>query len=587
MSTAVKPRIIITDPLAQEGIDLLREHFDVDLRYNLSPQELEQVIGGYSAIIVRSGTKVTARILDAGRQLQAVGRAGSGLDNIDVSAARDLGVKVLNCPGANSVAVAEHTMALILALARHLPRANQTMKEGQWAKKQLKGLGLSGRTLGIIGFGRIGREVAKRAQAFGMRIIVNQPRLTPELALEAGVSLYDLDDLLAESDFLTLHIPIRPENMGLISREQFKRMKSSAFLINTARGGIVDEEALLEALEEGEIAGAGIDVFLKEPATNSALARHPNVIASPHIAASTDEAQRNAAVAIAEQIIEHVDVKKGVAATLSLEMVPTELVIPHESFDPKRAERLGKAIERDGLLVNPPIVAKKEGKYIILDGATRQTAFKQLGIPHIVVQVVDPYREDIALHTWYHLISGTSSAELRGELSQVPGLQLIEMPASTSIQSFLQEPTTLAYFALPDGNFWLAELNDDYDTGDSLSVLNLMVHQYTVWGEVARTLMTDLDHLRTVYPEMAALAVFPQFQVDDALNAAIQQKPIPQGITRFIIPGRVLRLNVPIDILQSQESLIAKRRWLDQFVQDKLGRQRVRYYHEPVVLLED
>ncbi|MGB0389448.1 MAG: NAD(P)-dependent oxidoreductase, partial [Ardenticatenaceae bacterium] len=210
----MKPKVIITDPLAKEGIDLLREHFDVDLHYNLSPQELEQVIGQYNALIVRSATKVTSRILDAGQTLQAVGRAGVGLDNIDVSAARDLGVKVLNCPGSNSVAVAEHTMAFVLGLARHLPRANQTIKEGLWAKKQLKGLGLTGRTLGIIGFGRIGREVAKRAQAFGMRIIVKEPYLTPELALEAGVSLVNLSDLLAESDFITLHIPLSPENVG-------------------------------------------------------------------------------------------------------------------------------------------------------------------------------------------------------------------------------------------------------------------------------------------------------------------------------------------------------------------------------------
>ena len=583
MSTNSKVRVLITDRIAKEGIGLLRQNFEVDEEYNLSPEDLVRIIGNYSAIIVRSRTKVTRRVIEAGRQLQAIGRAGSGLDNIDVQAARDWAVKVLNCPGANSVAVAEHTMGLMLALARHIPRADSTMKAGQWAKKQLKGLGLTDRTLGIIGFGRIGGEVAKRATAFGMRIIVNQPRLTPELALQAGVERYDLHDLLRESDFVTLHVPLRAQNMGLISQEELALMKPTAFLINTARGGIVDEDALLHALNNGTIAGAGVDVYASEPAKNNPLAEHANVIASPHIAASTDEAQRNAAVQIAEQIIESLAVKEGVAATLSLQIVPTERIFPHEEYDEKRVHDLAVAIRKDGMLANPPVVAHTQGQYIVLDGATRTTAFKKMNIPHIVVQVMETDKPEVQLYAWHHLIRGSSPEEFLGQLQQIEGLRLTEVPANDA--GMLEKENSVAYFMLPNGTFWLAEVADE--TFERFDVLNRMVAHYTKWGHVARTVEKDLEKLRLRYPNMAALAVFSSFKPSDVVEAGVTRKLLPAGITRFVITGRVLRLNMPLEVLESNQPLIAKRRWLDQYIEKRLARQRVRYYHEPVVLLED
>ncbi|MGB0387774.1 MAG: NAD(P)-dependent oxidoreductase [Ardenticatenaceae bacterium] len=584
MSTDSRPRVIITDPIAKEGIDLLRENFDVDLEYNLSPEELMDKISDYSAIIVRSRIKVTRRLIEAGRQLQAIGRAAAGLDNIDVKAAREWGIKVLNCPGANSVAVAEHTMGLILSLARHIPRADRTMKGGEWAQKELKGLGLTDRTLGIIGFGRIGGEVAKRAAPFGMRIIVNQPRLTPELALQAGVERYDLHDLLRESDFVTVHVPLRSKNIRLIGSDELDLMKSSAYLINTARGGIVDEDALLEALNNGAIAGAGVDVYANEPAINHPLAQHSNVVASPHIAASTDEAQHNAAVEIAEQIIESLAVKEGVAATLSLQIVPTERIFPHEAYDEKRVNDLAAAVRKDGMLVNPPIVAHTQGQYIVLDGATRTTAFKQMGIRHMVVQVMDENQPEVQLNAWHHLIRGASPEEFVAQLLQIEGLRLTEVP-QTALDGLLEKENTLAYFMLPNGTYWLAEVADE--SFERLEVLNRMVAHYTNWGRVARTIESDLESLRLRYPEMAALALYSPFKPSEVVQAGVSRKLVPAGITRFIITGRVLRLNMPLEVLESNQPLIAKRRWLDQYLGERLARQRVRYYQEPVVLLED
>ncbi len=317
---------------------------------------------------------------------------------------------------------------------------------------------------------------------------------------------------------------------------------------------------------------------------NNRLAQHPKVIATPHIAASTEEAQITAAVSIAEQVVKFLEGDGSVAATLSLQMVPTEQIIPHEAVDPKRVARLASSIEKDAMLVNPPLVAERDGKFIVLDGATRTSAFIQLGIPHLVVQLADPARGDVTLHTWHHVISGPSPSEFMDELKQIPGLSLDEIPAA-DVHAMLREGGALATIALADGRFFHAGLSDAQH--DRLDVLNAMVACYTDWGTVSRTLTSDTEQLRLAFADMVALIVFPQFQPDDALNAALQGKTLPQGITRFIIPGRVLRLNVPLEILASNEPLAAKRRWLDSFISDKLNRQRVRYYHEPVILLEE
>jgi D-3-phosphoglycerate dehydrogenase len=350
-----RPRVLICDAIASVGIEMLQEYAEVDIKTGLKPEELMAIVDGYEAIVVRSATKITGEIIKRGTRLKVIGRAGAGLDTIDVVTARERDIMVVNSPDSNTLAVAEHTMALLLALVRHLPQADVGLKQGRWEKKQLMGTGLAGKTLGIIGFGRIGREVAIRALAFGMTVLVNQRRPTPELNLEMGVTAVDLNDLLKKSDFVSLHVPSRPETEKLIGAEQLALMKPTAYLINTARGTVIDEEAMLAALNENRLNGAALDVFVEEPATHNALAQHPKVIATPHIAASTQDAQQAGAITVARQIIDIIrDSKSG--NPLSLRVVPTESIKPHENVDLRRVERLAKRLTEDGSLANPHIV---------------------------------------------------------------------------------------------------------------------------------------------------------------------------------------------------------------------------------------
>ncbi|MEJ2639901.1 MAG: hydroxyacid dehydrogenase [Desulfosarcinaceae bacterium] len=288
-----KQKVIICDAIAEIGIDMLKEHCQVDLETGMSEERLKEVIPAYHAAVVRSATKFPKAVIDCATHLKVIGRAGAGLDTIDVAAAEEKGIAVVNSPNANSVAVAEHVFALMLALVRHLPRANAGLKDHRWEKKTLMGTGLAGKTLGLVGFGRIARQVASRAIAFGMQVQVCQRRATPEKNAKLGVETVDLKSLFKTSDFISLHIPGKPENHDLVSNDLISCMKPDAYLINTARGAILDEKALLNALVEERIAGAALDVFKIEPATDNPLIAHERVIATPHVAASTDDAQQS------------------------------------------------------------------------------------------------------------------------------------------------------------------------------------------------------------------------------------------------------------------------------------------------------
>jgi len=258
----------------------------------------------YHALVVRSGTKVTAPVIAAASELRVIGRAGTGVDNIDVDAATERGVIVLNCPGGNSMAAAEHAIAMMMALARNVPQANASIKAGEWRKNEFMGAELYRKTLGIIGVGRIGSLVAHRARGLDMQVLACDPLLTSDRAIELGVENVELDELLQRADFVSLHAAKTPETIDLIGERELSLMKSSARLINCARGGIVDEAALCQALENGAIAGAALDVFETEPPGETPLLALDNVIATPHIGASTREAQVNVAVDVAEQIVE-------------------------------------------------------------------------------------------------------------------------------------------------------------------------------------------------------------------------------------------------------------------------------------------
>ncbi|HHV53849.1 MAG TPA: phosphoglycerate dehydrogenase [Firmicutes bacterium] len=301
--------VLVSDPLSEEGLAVLRRdpRIKVDVRTGLSPEQLLEIIGEYDGLIVRSQTKVTEAVLTAGKRLRIVGRAGVGVDNIDVPAATRRGILVVNAPEGNTIAAAEMTMALLLSLARLVPQAYVSLvKERKWDRHSFMGVQLQGKVLGIIGLGRIGTAVAKRAQAFEMRVLAYDPFVSAERAAELGVELAEVDRICEEADFITVHTPLTPQTKNLINRERIQRMKPTARLINCARGGIIDEEALKEALAAGKIAGAALDVFGKEPATDSPLLDLPNVVATPHLGASTREAQVNVAVDVAEDFLRFV-----------------------------------------------------------------------------------------------------------------------------------------------------------------------------------------------------------------------------------------------------------------------------------------
>ncbi|MFQ5860225.1 MAG: phosphoglycerate dehydrogenase [Dehalococcoidia bacterium] len=298
------PKVLIADSIDPQGVDLLRSQAaQVDVKTGLQPAELKGILGGYDALIVRSQTRVTEELLEAGQQLQVIGRAGVGVDNIDLEAATRRGIAVVNAPTGNIVAAAEHTVALLLALARNIPQGHESLHRGQWQRSQFTGVEVRNKTLGVIGLGKVGSEVVRRLQGFNMRVIAHDPFISPDFARLLGVELVPLEKLLQEADFITVHTPLTEETRNLIGEERLRLVKPSVRIINVARGGLIDEGALLKALEEGRVAGAALDVFAQEPPGEHPLLQHPQVIGTPHLGASTQEAQREVAVEVAEQVL--------------------------------------------------------------------------------------------------------------------------------------------------------------------------------------------------------------------------------------------------------------------------------------------
>lgn len=297
-------KILVTDPIHEEGVKALKGFAEVQVATGLTPAELIERLNGREVLVVRSATKVTKEVIEASKQLKVIARAGAGLDNIDVKAAEARGIKVLNAPEALTAAVAELVFAHMLAWARHLPRADSGMKAGRWEKAQLMGSELRGKTLGIVGTGRIGRAVGYKAKAFSMNLLAYDIVQSPEFAERAGAKYVDLETLLRESDFVTLHVPLVPGTKHVIGKRELELMKPTAVLINTSRGEIIDERALVEALRARKIAGACLDVYEREPPHDSPLLKLSNVVLTPHLGASTHEAQRDAAIIIAQKIKE-------------------------------------------------------------------------------------------------------------------------------------------------------------------------------------------------------------------------------------------------------------------------------------------
>ncbi len=303
MSDATAPRVLVTDSLQEIGVETLRgEGLLVDVVPTLGPEELARRIGPFHGLVVRSASRVTAAVIEAAPALRVIGRAGAGLDNVDIDAAGRRGIVCMNVPDGNTIAAAEHTMALLLAVARKIPQAHAHLRGGKWEREPFLGVEVYGKTLGIVGLGRIGTEVARRAQGFQMSVVAYDPYLDTGVAERLGVERVDLDALLRRSDFISVHVPLTKETRGLIGAAELARTKPGVRIVNCARGGVVDEPALAAAIQTGRVAGAGLDVFDREPPWGSPLVDLDAVVVTPHLGASTVEAQTRVAVAIARQV---------------------------------------------------------------------------------------------------------------------------------------------------------------------------------------------------------------------------------------------------------------------------------------------
>jgi D-3-phosphoglycerate dehydrogenase len=302
--TDERPRVLVKEKIGDSGVALLREHFDVDIGTDWTDEQLAERIGDYDGIVIRSATKLTPELIGRAGRLRVIGRAGVGVDNVDVESATKRGIVVANAPESNVVTAAEHTMALLLALARNVPQAYVSLTEGKWERSKFSGVELYEKTLGILGFGRIGQLVAQRARGFGMRVLAFDPFVSAERYRELRVEKAEsVDDIYAQAEFITVHLPKTPETQGFLDAEAFAKMRDGVRVLNVARGGLIDEQALQEALDSGKVAGAALDVFPSEPMTEHALFAYPNVVVTPHLGASTAEATDRAGYQSAEQVV--------------------------------------------------------------------------------------------------------------------------------------------------------------------------------------------------------------------------------------------------------------------------------------------
>lgn len=336
-------KVLIADKISDSGIEKLKSHYQVDVKTGLAEDELVEAIVGYDALVVRSATKATRRVIEAADVLKIIGRAGVGVDNVDVEAATERGIVVCNAPTSNIVSAAEHTIALLLAQARNIPQANASMHECKWERAKFTGAEVYEKTLGVVGLGRIGMLVAERAKGLGMRIAAFDPYVTEERGAQMGIQIFSkLEDLLEVADFLTVHLPKTKETIGMFGAAQFAKMKSGVRLVNTARGGIYQQEALAEALRSGKVASAGVDVYEVEPCTDSPLMEFENVILTPHLGASTEEAQDRAGDQIAELVIAGLQ-GEMVSTAVNIAPVPAEVMEAVQPFMGV-AESLGKMV---------------------------------------------------------------------------------------------------------------------------------------------------------------------------------------------------------------------------------------------------
>jgi len=423
-------KVLISDNLSSEGVEILKKSgLEVVVKTGMTPDELKKEIKDYDGLVIRSATKVTADVVAAAKKLKVIGRAGSGLDNVDKPAASKRGIVVMNTPGGNTVTTAEHTFAMMMSLARNIPQATASMKAGKWEKKKFEGVELYKKTLGVIGMGAIGAQVAKRAIGFGMTVLGYDPFLSKEKADALGVVMSSLDNIYKKSDFITIHSPLTDDTRGLINTKTIKKMKDGVRIINCARGGIVDEKALHAALKSGKVAGAALDVLEKEPPENNPLLELDNFICTPHLGASTREAQLNVAVAVAEQIADYLNT--GVARNaVNVPFVAAD-VLPKVQPYIGLAEKLGSFLAQiyEGGL--DKVTIEYFGEVADLDAAAPITTAVLKGL-------LDPIMEEAVNYVNAPFIAKDRGIEVKEVKSSDPTdyPSLIKVTASSGKKSF-------------------------------------------------------------------------------------------------------------------------------------------------------
>lgn len=553
-----KPHLLILTPLPDALLHRLAARAHLHTHLDLTPDALRPLLPDAHALIVAPTTPLPDDLLDLAVQLQTIAILGPAHPTLRPADALRHGVELIPTHDPTAGLAAEHVFRNLLAL-------NQP---------------LSGATLGIIGFGSIGAEVARRALAFDMHVIANQPRPTLQLALAENVEQADLLDLLPRADFLTVHVSDRPDTRPLLTAQHLAALKPGAHLLNFSHPTALDLAALPPLLTSQRIASLALLPHPAQPLPAD-LATLPT-IRTLDLTTAPDNGEFHLAANLVERLLPTLrHIQPG--NQLQLHVAPLERVHPHEQFDPERVTALAARIANHEFLTNPPLCIQSDGHYIVLDGATRTTAFKQLGFPHVIVQVVDLHHPDLSLSSWHHALTGISTPQLLNALYRLPGLTLEKSTAAVAQSAFADGHAPFILAAPPD-DWYLPRLDP---AADLLDLLNAVVAAYTRLENctIVRTLATTPAEVHL--PQFAALVCFAPFTIPQVVAAGISGRLLPAGVTRFLVPGRVLRLNAELRHLRSDEPIARKQAWLDKYVAAKFHHRQIRYYQEPVYLLDE
>jgi L-serine kinase (ATP) / ParB family transcriptional regulator, heme-responsive regulator len=566
MVSSSQYRVLITVPFHKAGLQLLASQAAIDYRPKMPTSDVQEIICNYQAWIAAGESHGVANIIAGVNQLKVVGISGRIPHNIDVDEARKRGIEIVRVFDRFTLAGAEQAMRLILTLAHD---------DG--------GDGLAGKGLGIISIGNVWTEVARRAWAFSMNVFVHKPDLKmANLRLGYGTRSSTLERMFRKADYICLVPPRGGGGLPLITINELNLCRPTSYLINIGDPSSVDLPALRDALDARKLAGAGL-ALPPNWEGEWPIAPHPRIRVIHMQETHRDDKERERALALAEKVIDKLRRPNSGTSELSLRVVATEDVQPHEFFNPDRVDRLAKFLQTADYLAHPPVVVEWEKKYVVLDGATRTQAFRKLGYPSIVVQVVSPQDGNLELRAWHHAVTGIESETLMECLSKNDSYYLKEVDPG-DMQQQLDLGDAVAAVDIPDGDNYLVCPREEID---SIDAMNALVADYTKIGRIVRTLHTNSAIVQEDEEDIAGLVIFPNLTLASVLRAASIGQLLPAGITRFVIPGRVLRIVADMDVLRSDRTISEKNDYLKDLIDSRMANKRVRYYQEPVLLLDD